>query len=94
MPESARIAARREAGLCTACGTGKPAGGRAKCETCLDAARASSASRRERAAAKGLCEACMTRKRVKGRGNRCATCADKYLPRQLERAKKRRRTTA
>jgi hypothetical protein len=91
VPEASRAAARREAGLCTACGTGEPAEGRGKCEACLVAARASAAARRDRAAAKGLCEACMRRKRAAGRGNRCGPCADKYLAVQNKRAKARRR---
>ena len=90
MPDTARVAARREAGLCTSCGAGPPEEGRSKCETCLASARAAAAERRELAASKGLCEACMRRKRAKGRGNRCKACADKYLAAQLERERAKR----
>ena len=90
MPDSARAQLRRDAGLCVTCGQRDSVAGRSKCESCLCAAREASAARRELAAAKGLCEACLQRKRVPGRGNRCATCADKYLVTQNERMKIKR----
>ncbi len=90
MPDTARVAARRAAGLCTSCGAGPPEPGRSKCEACLASARAAAAERRELAARKGVCEACMRRKRAKGRGNRCTQCADRYLAAQLERERAKR----
>lgn len=91
MPERERVEERRAAGLCTGCGQDAPAPGRAKCEACLEAARQVAAARRELAGEQGLCEACMRRKRAPGRGNRCKTCADKYLARQLKRDRERRK---
>lgn len=91
MPDSSRAQLRRDAGLCVTCGQRDAATGRSKCDACLEAARSAAAERREHAAAKGLCEACLRRKRVPGRGNRCAACADKYVARQNERMRARRK---
>lgn len=84
MPEADRLAERKAAGLCTACGRDKAEAGRGKCAACAQAAREAEAARRATAAEKGLCEACHTRKRWQGQ-TRCKTCRDKYLAAQLER---------
>jgi len=91
MPEPDRAAERRAAGLCTSCGSEPHVPGRTRCERCLEDARERARERRERAARGGLCEACMRRRRAAGRGNRCAACADRYLARQLDREREKRR---
>lgn len=90
MPEADRRAARLEAGLCAECGVVAHVEGRTRCEGCLARARQLAAERRELAARRGICEACMRRKVSAGRGRRCAPCADRYLARQLERERKAR----
>lgn len=90
MPEAERSAARRAAGLCVTCGVEEAEPGRSRGPACAERAREQAAERRALAAKKGLCEACMSRKRAKGRGNRCAICADKYLAAQLERDRAKR----
>lgn len=96
MPEQDRVLKRKAAGLCTACCARDHALGLTKCEPCATDNRQAAAARRRRARARGLCEACMRRPAKLGRGRRCAHCADKYLKRQLERARRarlRRRST-
>lgn len=90
MPEAARVAERRAAGLCIACGTEDALPGRVRGERCAQTAREAAAERRAEARRAGLCEACMRRKAKPGRGRRCDACADKYLARQLERDRERR----
>lgn len=91
MPDHDRIETRKADGVCVACGSDAPVADRVKCERCLAVGRADAAQRRLIAAKKRLCEACMTRKAVPGRGKRCAECADRYLARQLERARAKRK---
>jgi len=90
MPEANRRAERLAAGLCGACGREPHETGKTRCKACADAAAEGARERRAHAAKHGLCEACLRRKRAKGRGNRCAECADKYLPAQLARDAARR----
>lgn len=85
MPEADKRAARLAEGLCGSCGVEPRAEERTECEACLAKKRAWSAARRVEAARRGVCEACMRRKAARGRGRRCASCADKYLARQLAR---------
>jgi hypothetical protein len=90
MPERARYRQRRAANLCVACGQHEPRPGRTRCEACSDAAILRAAELRAYTLKHGLCEACLRRKRKRGRGNRCTACADKYLAAQLLRERKRR----
>jgi hypothetical protein len=90
VPEASRRTERLDAGLCAACGKRAHAPDKTRCEACAEAAAEAAKARREFAAKRNLCEACMQRKRVRGRGNRCAECADRYLPAQLKRDKRKR----
>lgn len=78
MPSKKISAARAAAGLCVTCGINAPDGyfGRT-CQACRDKAKLRTKKRRKVAVKTGVCEACMRRKRAKGK-SRCMTCYRKY----------------
>lgn len=78
MPSKEVTAARKAEGLCATCGAREPSGYFGiTCQPCRDKSKARTKQRRTAAHTKGVCEACMRRKRSKGR-TRCKSCITKY----------------
>ena len=68
-----RRRARREAGLCTSCGSRPPADGGSVCEPCREARRAGDRRRHAERRAAGLCTRCA--RPAFGGSSRCGRCA-------------------
>lgn len=74
MPEAIRYIARRDAGLCVACGTGEPVPGGLKCEPCLEDGADREAERRREREEAGLCQICGAHPPAAGGRKSCDPC--------------------
>lgn len=77
MPELSRYKARREAGLCTMCGTDEAEKGRSRCTPCRKKVIKYERLRREERVAKGRCRTCGDRPPEKDHRD-CRPCLDRY----------------
>jgi uncharacterized CHY-type Zn-finger protein len=87
MPELSRYQARREAGLCTMCGTEEVESDRVRCGACRKHVTRAERVRREERVARGRCRTCGARPPEKGRRD-CRPCLDRYAGYMRQRAKK------
>lgn len=77
MPELSRYQARREAGLCTMCGTEPAEPDRSRCAACAKKVTRYERDRRAGRVAKNRCPTCGERPPEKGRRD-CRPCLDRY----------------
>lgn len=77
MPELTRYQARREAGLCTMCGTTEAEPDRSRCSSCRKKVIKYERGRRAERTANGRCPTCGERPPARGRRD-CQPCLDRY----------------